>query len=94
MKTFSRVLITVSIFNLLAAPLTFAGVEKTDNPGAMPQMLFYEAAEQAAEESYAVIVPSSDEKKAEKEVVDGKAEQATDAAVDATAEDKAPKKAE
>ena len=94
MKTFLRVLISASIFSLLAAPLAFAKGEQVNNPGAMPEMLLYEAAEKAAEESYAVIVPSSPEKEAEKKDVDGKAEQPQDAAVDGKAEEKAPKKAE
>ena len=94
MKASQGILITASIFSLLAAPLTVVGGERNENPGAMPEMLLYEAAEKAAEESYAVIIPSSPEKESEKKDVDGKAEQAKDTAVDATSEEKAPQKTE
>ena len=94
MKIVSRVLMIASILSLSAAPLAFAAVEKTVNPGAVPQMLFYEAAEQAAEESYAVIIPSTDNKQKDNDEAASKDGQPKDAAADDKAGEKAPQKAE
>ena len=96
MKTVSRVLITASIFSMLAAPQVFAaGVEELQDAGggAPAHMLIYEAAEQAAEEKYAVIIPSTDSKQ-EKKDVDATAEETQETAVDNKAEEKTPQKAE
>ena len=90
-----------AIVGLLAIPLTSLAQTETKDRGTgkgmpMPELLFYEAAEQAVEDGYAEIIPSSESEKktADTAAEEGKKSEPTAAAVETAKDDTADKAAQ
>jgi DNA replication initiation complex subunit (GINS family) len=84
-----RILLLAAVFSLLAVPLASRAQSETRDRGTgkgmpMPELMFYEAAEQAVEDGYAEIIPSSetDKKTADSGAEEGKKNEPAPAAAD------------
>ncbi len=90
MKSWLQLFFILSLLCFFPAADTIAASAGPTGP--LAEMLFYEAAEQAAEDSYAEIIPENPESKKPQDVADTKSKPAEEGSVPSEAESQNQKK--